>query len=139
RNPLANINQNDIATMTVLKDAAATAIYGSRASNGVIIITTKKGKSGDLQVTYNGNFQVSTVTETVDVLSANQYRDFVNQFGVNSSGDNPYAEFLGTANTDWQDEIYRTALGTDHNVALSGGVENLAYRASVGYTNMNGI
>ena len=134
RNPLANINQNDIASMTILKDAAATAIYGSRASNGVVIITTKKGKSGDMQVTYNGNFQVNEVVKTVDVLSANQYRNYINEFGSPSQ-----IGLLGTANTDWQKEIYRTSYSTDHNVAVSGGNDNVVYRASLGYSNLNGL
>jgi TonB-dependent starch-binding outer membrane protein SusC len=137
RNPLASINQNDIESMTILKDAAATAIYGSRASNGVIIITTKRGKAGDMKVTYNGNFQVNQVVKTVDVLNANEYRDFVNS---NSTGSTiPYASWLGTANTDWQKQIYRTAYGTDHNIAAQGGTDNIVYRAGMGYTNMNGM
>ncbi len=139
RNALASINQNDIASMTVLKDAAATAIYGSRASNGVIIITTKKGKAGDMKITYNGNFQVNTVTKTVDVLNANEYRNFVNTRGVRPDGTNPFTARLGTANTDWQKEIYDTATGTDHNVAVQGGKDNITYRASVGYTNIDGL
>lgn len=134
RNPLANINQNDIASMTILKDAAALAIYGSRASNGVIIITTKKGQSGEMQISYNGNFQVNEVAKTIDVLSADGYRAFVNQYGSDAQ-----KALLGTANTNWQDEIYRTALGTDHNVAVSGGSDNVVYRASLGYTNIGGI
>ncbi|RZJ66730.1 MAG: TonB-dependent receptor [Flavobacterium sp.] len=134
RSPLANINQNDIASMTILKDAAATAIYGSRASNGVIIITTKRGKSGEMKVEYNGNFQVSEVSEYVNVMGANQFRDFVNQYG------NPtQISLLGASNTDWQKEIFRTAYGTDHNISLGGGKDNITYRASLGYTNMNGI
>ncbi len=134
RNPLATINQNDIESVTVLKDASATAIYGSRASNGVIIITTKKGKSGDLKVNYNGNVSLSEISTKVDVLSANQLRDYVNTYG-----NAPRQALLGTANTDWQDEIYRKALGTDHNISLSGGSDMLTYRASVGLTDMNGI
>nr|WP_315143670.1 TonB-dependent receptor [uncultured Flavobacterium sp.] len=134
RNPLTTINQNNIESITVLKDASATAIYGSRASNGVIIITTKKGKAGDLQVSYNGNFQVSEVTKTVDVLTANQFRNF-----VTANGTTEQQALLGAANTDWQKEIYRTALGTDHNIAVSGGSDNITYRASVGYANLDGI
>lgn len=134
RNPLSTINQNNIESITVLKDASATAIYGSRASNGVIIITTKKGKSGDLQVNYNANFQVSEITKTIDALSAGQFRDL-----VNANGTAAQIGLLGTANTDWQKEIYRTALGTDHNVSVGGGVDNITYRASVGYANLNGI
>ena len=134
RNPLATINQNDIESVTVLKDASATAIYGSRASNGVIIITTKKGKSGDLKVNYNGNVSLSEIYKKADVLSANQFRDY-----INANGNAAQQALLGTANTDWQDEIYRKALGTDHNISLSGGTDLLTYRASVGLTDMNGI
>src|SRR5574343_63848 len=93
RNPLATINQNDIESVTVLKDASATAIYGSRASNGVIIITTKKGKTGDLKVNYNGNVSLSEISTKVDVLSANQLRDYVNTFGSANQ-----QALLGTAN-----------------------------------------
>lgn len=134
RNPLSTINQNDIESISVLKDASATAIYGSRASNGVIIITTKKGKSGDIKISYNGNFQVSEITKKVDALSSTQFRDF-----VAANGTVAQQALVGQANTNWQDEIYRTALGTDHNISASGGADNIAYRASVGYTNLNGV
>lgn len=134
RNPLATINPNDIESITVLKDASATAIYGSRASNGVVIITTKKGKSGELKVNYSGNVSLSEISSTVDVLNADQLRDYVNTYGTSNQ-----IALLGTANTDWQNEIYRKAIGTDHNVALSGGTDLINYRASVGFTDMNGI
>lgn len=134
KNPLATINQNNIESISVLKDASATAIYGSRASNGVIIITTKKGKSGDLQVSYNGNLQVSQITNKVDALTAGQFRDF-----IAANGSVAQQALVGAADTDWQNEIYRTAIGTDHNIALSGGSDNVAYRASVGYADLNGI
>ncbi|MBF4473346.1 SusC/RagA family TonB-linked outer membrane protein [Flavobacterium sp. HJJ] len=134
RNPLSTINQNDIESISVLKDASATAIYGSRASNGVIIITTKKGKSGDIKVSYNGNFQVSEITQKVDALSSGQFRDF-----VNANGSASQIAAMGQANTNWQDEIYRTALGTDQNISASGGSDNINYRASLGYTNLNGV
>lgn len=134
RNPLATINQNDIESVTVLKDASASAIYGSRASNGVIIITTKKGKSGELQVNYNGNVSFSSIAKKISVLSGDQLRDYVNTFG-NADQKN----LLGTASTNWQNEIYREAIGTDHSISLSGGIDNITYRASVGLTDMNGI
>jgi iron complex outermembrane receptor protein len=134
RNPLTTINQNNIESITVLKDASATAIYGSRASNGVIIITTKKGKAGEMQVNYNANFQVSEITNKVDALSSTQFRDF-----VTANGNAAQIALMGDADTDWQDEIFRTAIGTDHNIALSGGSDNIVYRASVGYANLNGI
>ena len=134
RNPLSTINQNNIESVTVLKDASATAIYGSRASNGVIIITTKKGKKGDLKVEYNGYVSVSQVGKTVDALSTTQFRDF-----VTANGNALQQTLLGSANTNWQNEIYRTAIGSDHNVALSGGMDNITYRASVGLADLNGI
>lgn len=137
RNPLATINQNDIESMTILKDAAATAIYGSRASNGVVIITTKRGKSGEMKFTYNGNYQVYQIAKKVDVLSADQYRAYVNDPANGATA--TQIGLLGTANTDWQKEIFHTATGTDHNIAAQGGTDNLTYRASMGYTNMNGI
>ncbi|WP_321424220.1 TonB-dependent receptor [uncultured Bacteroides sp.] len=136
-NMFSTINPNDIETFTVLKDASATAIYGSRASNGVIIITTKKGEKGAApRVSYDGNISVSTKVNSIDVMSADEFRDFVtNKFGATSGA----VKLLGTANTDWQKEIFRTALGHDHNVTVSGGLKNMPYRVSVGYTNQNGI
>lgn len=134
RNPLNVVNPNDIETFTVLKDASATAIYGSRASNGVVIITTKKGSTAGLHIDYSGNVSVATSTKTVDVLNADEYREVLaEKYPANTN-------LLGDASTDWQDEIYRTALSTDHNVAVSGTVtDNLPYRASIGYNNSNGI
>jgi iron complex outermembrane receptor protein len=134
RNPLTTINQNNIESITVLKDASATAIYGSRASNGVIIITTKKGKAGELKINYNANLQVSEITNKVDALTPTQFRDF-----ITANGTAAQQALVGAANTNWQNEIYRTAIGTDHNIALSGGSDNVVYRASVGYANLNGI
>ena len=134
KNPLATINQNNIESVTVLKDASATAIYGSRASNGVIIITTKKGKSGEMQVNYNANASVSTISKQADVLTAEEFRNYVNTYGNAKQ-----KALLGTANTDWQKEVFRTAYGTDQNIALSGGNDLLTYRASLGFTDMNGL
>jgi len=134
RNSLATINQNDIESVTVLKDASATAIYGSRASNGVLIITTKKGKSGELKVSYTGNVSYSSIYKKAEVLSADQFRSYVTE-----NGNANQIALLGSANTNWQKEIYRDAVGTDHNIALSGGKDNITYRASVGLTDMNGI
>ncbi len=135
-NPLAMVNPNDIESMTVLKDASATAIYGSRASNGVIIITTKKGRKGQaLSVSYNGHLTVSHARNTLDVLDANEYRALATEKGV------PEAALgeLGDANTDWQDEVFRTAVSHDHNVSLTGAVASMPYRFSVGYTDQEGI
>lgn len=135
-NPLSTVHPDDIETMTILKDASATAIYGSRASNGVILITTKKGKAGGIKVGYSGSVKVSTHVKEVDVMSADDYRRFVtSKFGDASI----QAKALGTSNTDWQKEIFRTSLSTDHNVNVSGSLPNLPYRVSVGFTNENGI
>ncbi|MDN5203628.1 TonB-dependent receptor [Fulvivirgaceae bacterium BMA10] len=142
RNPLSFVNPNDIETFTVLKDASATAIYGSRASNGVIIITTKRGKAGQgLQISYNGNVAFHTVPNTVDVLSGDEYRQLITQRIANGEPNTPAAaaDLLGSANTDWQDEIFDTAVGTEHNVSLSGAYNNVPYRASIGYSNQDGI
>jgi iron complex outermembrane receptor protein len=133
-NPLAMINPNDIESFTVLKDASATAIYGSRASNGVIIITTKKGRAGSApKISYNGDVTVSTTQKRYDTLSGDEYRELV------SSIDGLDASKLGSANTDWQDQIFRTAVSTSHNVTVSGGLKNLPYRVSAGYNLSNGI
>ena len=146
-NPLSLVNPQDIESFNVLKDASATAIYGSRGSNGVIIITTKKGRRG-LQVSYNGSFTVSKNSKNLDVLSADEYRGLIaNKFGtdlytLDSNGNQVPTAYsrLGKANTNWQNEIFRTALSHDHNVAVSGQVANwLPYRVSAGYTNQQGI
>ena len=135
-NPLSTVHPDDIATMTVLKDASATAIYGSRASNGVILITTKKGKAGGIQVGYSGSVKVSTSVKDVDVMSANDFKNFViSKFGEQSM----QAKALGTSDTNWQKEVLRTSVSTDHNINVSGAVANLPYRVSLGYTNENGI
>ena len=155
-NPLSLVNPNDIESFTVLKDASATAIYGSRGSNGVIIITTKKGRKNQApKVSYNGTFSVSSVAKKLDVLNAGEYVDFIkNTYGedskyykklgwreFNADGTPNYA--AGTYDTDWQKEIYRNSFSHDQNVTVTGGLGNKAwsmpYRASVGYTNQQGV
>ena len=133
-NPLALINPNDIESFNILKDASATAIYGSRASNGVIIITTKRGKTGKLKATYTTTTSVYDKMGTVEMLSADQFRDV-----VNSKAANNYKLLLGKSNTNWQKEIYQTAVGFDNTLSLSGGVKGLPYRLSLGYLNQDGI
>ena len=134
-NPLSTINPNDIESITILKDASATAIYGSRASNGVIMITTKKSTK-KFSVTYSGNVAMNTVPGTVPVLSADEFRSLVEElYGTSHKA----YQRLGTANTDWQKQIYETALTNDHNLSISGTAAKIPYRASVGYTNENGI
>ncbi len=155
-NPLSLVNPNDIESFTVLKDASATAIYGSRASNGVIIITTKKGKKGQKpRVSYSGNVSVNVVRNKLKVMSGGENGEYVN-FVRNAFGYTDEAEWLASeqyanlgyydengnhlfANTDWQSEVYRTVVNTDHNINLSGGLKNMPYRVSFGYTNQDGI
>ncbi len=133
-NPLSFINSNDIESFTVLKDASAAAIYGSRANNGVIIITTKKGKGGALRFTFNTNNSVSQLFNKVDVLSSSEVKSLVNQYGSPKQ-----MSQLGNSNTDWQDQIYQTGFGTDNNLTMMGGLKNLPYRLTVGYMNQTGV
>ncbi|MGS2737789.1 SusC/RagA family TonB-linked outer membrane protein [Sinomicrobium sp. M5D2P17] len=134
-NPLNIVNPNDIESFTVLKDASAAAIYGSRASNGVIIITTKKGSSGELQFNYNAKTSVSTVTRTVDAFSANAFRDLVQTYGSDAQ-----QALLGESNTNWQDIIFRDAISFDQNFSVKGQLfGDTPFRASVGYTEQDGI
>ncbi len=139
-NPLTSINPNDIETFTVLKDASATAIYGSRASNGVIIITTKQGKKGKLRASYNGNFSLGVPVKYMSVFSGDEFRnliyDRVTNYGLNPGAVN----VLGNADTDWQKEIYQNSFSQDHNASVSGAINDIVpYRISLGYTNQNGI
>lgn len=133
-NPLSLINPNDIESFNILKDASATAIYGNRATNGVIIITTKKGKSGKLRVSFSTLNSYSVVGDKVDVLTADEFRTV-----VNGKGNNSQKTLLGTANTNWQDQVYDNAFSTDNNIALTGGIKGLPYRFSLGYLKQNGI
>ncbi|SHH26572.1 iron complex outermembrane recepter protein [Chryseolinea serpens] len=134
-NILATLNPNDIENFTVLKDASATAIYGSRASNGVIIITTKRGGK-DFKVNYSVTGTMYTAPKKVDVFSGDEYRALMNE---QFPGNNAVLKLLGTANTDWQKEIFSTAYGQDHNLNLSGTAKKTPYRVSVGYNNTDGI
>jgi len=133
-NPLSLINPNDIETFTVLKDASATAIYGNRATNGVILITTKKGKSGKLKVGFSNQNSYSVVGNTVDVLTADEFRAM-----VNAKGNATQKSLLGAANTVWQDQIYQGAIMSDNTISLTGGLSNLPFRLSIGYLNQSGI
>lgn len=134
-NFLSMINPSDIESMTVLKDASSTAIYGSRASNGVIIITTKKGQQGAVKVNFNTTNSLQTRAQMVDMLSRDEFVNVINQFGTDNQ-----KSLLGTANTDWNDEVYRTAFGTDNNLSVSGCIDKwLPFRVSVGYYNQSGL
>ncbi|WP_311196040.1 SusC/RagA family TonB-linked outer membrane protein [Antarcticibacterium sp. 1MA-6-2] len=135
RNALDFINPNDIESMTVLKDASSTAIYGSRAANGVILITTKQGKGNDFRFDYSGSTIISRPTEFVDVLSADQFRTLINEVGSAEA-----IARLGESNTNWQEEIYTEAVGYEHNLSTTGRIGDfMPMRASIGYTNRDGI
>lgn len=148
-NMLSTIDPNDIESFTVLKDASATAIYGSRASNGVILITTKKGKSGNIKITYDANVSMSHKKKTMDVLSGTEFQDLIRttfanesnredvyfKAGLNSDGSVAY-----NANTDWQEEIFQMGVSTEHNLSALGSIgKYLPFRASLGYTRNEGI
>lgn len=150
-NPLSMVNPADIESFTVLKDASATAIYGSRGSNGVIIITTKKGRvNAKPRVTYTGNVSISNKKKTIDVMDGQTFGNYVaDRYGIgsdawNALGKDGYIDengnFVGTyGNTNWQDEIYQTAISHDHNLTIAGGLKNMPYRVSLGYTDQEGI
>ncbi len=138
-NPLEAINANDIESFTVLKDASSAAIYGSRASNGVIIITTKKGVSGKPKVSYNGSFSLSQNANRLDIMTADQYRAFVAEtYPVGTATGDAFAAKLGDASTDWYDQIFQTAFAQEHNVSLYGAYKWLPYRVSAGYLGQEG-
>lgn len=140
-NPLASLNPNDIESYTVLKDASATAIYGMRAANGVIIITTKKGKEGKPQITYNATVAAASPMKYFEVMNGDQFRKTVaDQLAAGLSGLTASAQQrLGSANTDWQKQIFQTSISHDHNLSVSGTYKNLPYRVSYGYTDQEGI
>lgn len=134
-NFLSLINPNDIESMTVLKDASSTAIYGSRASNGVIIITTKKGSGGKTKVSFSTTQSLQTKTKLISVLSPDEYRSLINEKGTDAQ-----KALLGDASTVWNDEIFHPAFGTDNNVSVSGKIGKfIPFRTSVGYYNQNGL
>lgn len=139
--PLSTINPNDIETFTILKDASATAIYGSRASNGVIIVTTKKGQTGATgttipKVTYSGAVSLNIPTRKIEMLSTDEFRNLViTKYGANSA----QANLLNNYNTNWQDQIFQTSISTDHNLSLTGTLAGMPYRISGNLVDQNGI
>lgn len=139
-NPLDLLNPNDIESFSVLKDASSAAIYGSRASNGVIIITTKKGRGGAPQVAYNGSVSIQRISAEVPVMSASELRDFYSAtYPAGTPIGDRIAELSGTANTDWQDLVFRTAFATEHNVSIYGNIrDRMPYRASAAYSGQQG-
>ncbi|WP_299386032.1 TonB-dependent receptor [uncultured Lacinutrix sp.] len=134
RNPLNFINPNDIETFVVLKDASSTAIYGSRGANGVILITTKKGKNKDFKFSISSQTTVYSPADEIEVLSSNQFRSLINEVGSPAE-----IALLGNANTNWQEEIYRTAFGQDHNFSALGSAYGIPMRASIGYSEHEGV
>lgn len=134
-NALTMVNPQDIESMTILKDASATAIYGSRASNGVIIITTKKGQSGAPKINFAANFHLNTARKTLDMMSASELRPYV----VEYYGEDYANANMGDANTDWQKEVLRTAFSQDYSLSVAGQAAALPYRVSASYTDNQGI
>lgn len=143
-NPLASINPADIESMEVLKDASATAIYGSRAANGVIIIKTKKGKKGDAKITYSGNFTVSQFSNRYDMMNLQEYAQYLqDNYDLKYGAKDPETlmqnpSVLGEG-TDWQDELFQTAIGHSHQLSVNGGSDNTQYNISLGYMNSEGV
>lgn len=138
-NALSLVNPNDIASFTVLKDAAATAIYGSRASNGVILITTKKGKKGPPVFNFSTQVSAGKLIKEEKVMSAAQFRKLVDSLGTGTYNGTPFKELMGSASTDWQKQIFQTAVSTDNNINIAGTMGAIPYRISAGYLNQEGI
>ena len=137
-NLLNTINPDDVESVSVLKDASSTALYGSRASNGVIIITTKKGAKGKVKFNFNSKFSVGTIAKKVNVFSGDEIHSIVIADAI-ATGNNTYKNLLGGSNTDWQDQIYQSAIGYDNNISASGSIKNIPFRVSLGYLNQDGI
>jgi iron complex outermembrane receptor protein len=137
-NYLNTINPNDIESMSVLKDASATALYGSRASNGVIIITTKKGAKGAIKFNFNTQPSLASIDKYVPVLTADQIRTIITN-DANATGNNTYKDLLGSSNTDWQKVIFRSAFSLDNNLSASGSIGKIPFRISAGYLNEQGV
>jgi len=139
RNPLNSLNPADIESIEILKDASATAIYGSRGSNGVVIITTKKGAAGKLKISYNTYFGVQKVANSLDLLSGQQYKDVLNAI-IDDGGGVPSERVVNDpVNVDWQQELYQTANVQSHDLSFSGGKDNTKFYASLGYFNQEGV
>ena len=140
RNPMNLLNPSDIASITVLKDASATAIYGSRGANGVVLIETKKGPiGGGGNAEYDGYVAAAQRTEYLDVLNGDEYRNFIEDAVANGDLPADRLDNLGSANTDWERELSRTGVTHNHNLAFSGGGADTRYRASLNYMNQQGV
>ena len=139
RSPLNSLNPNDIASVTVLKDASATAIYGSRGANGVILIETKKGAAGASQIEYETYVGAATAARSLDFLDGEQYRSFIQQRVTAGDLPNTALTGLGTANTNWEEEVQRTGITQSHNLSFSGGSQTTQYRAALNYFDQQGV
>ena len=139
RNPLNSINPNDIESITVLKDASATAIYGSRGANGVVLVQTKRGARGSSTLEYDTYVAASNVARRLEFLSGDEYRSFVQSEVTKGNLPTTQLALNGTANTDWESELLRTGVATNHNVAFSGGSQQTNYRASLNYFDQQGV
>jgi iron complex outermembrane receptor protein len=139
RSPLNLLNPSDIASISVLKDASATAIYGSRAANGVVLIETRKGRSGTTQMEYEVTGSASKAANSLEVLTGGEYRNFIQQQVTAGALPASRLQDLGTANTDWEDALLRTGFTQNHNLSFSGGTQNTTYRASMNYMNQQGV
>ncbi|MEL6865613.1 MAG: TonB-dependent receptor [Bacteroidota bacterium] len=138
-NPLVGINPSDIESIDVLKDASAAAIYGARAANGVIIVTTKRGKEGRTSLTYDGYFGVQSVRQTLDVLDVDQYIGLQNELNQERATPLDFSGFAGRPFVDWQDAIYDNASMQSHNLSASGGTEKINFNIGAGYFKQDGI
>ncbi len=139
RNPLNLINPNDIENITILKDAAAAAIYGAQSANGVVLIETKQGERDRVGFEYNGYVSVASAARSLDLLNGAEYRQFIQQQVNEGNLDASRLDGLGSANTDWEKEVLRTAVTHNHNIAFTGGTESTRYRASLNYMNQEGV
>jgi iron complex outermembrane receptor protein len=139
RSPLNSLNPNDIASITVLKDASATAIYGSRGANGVVLIETKRGQAGSSQIEYEAYVGAGTAARTLDFLTGSEYRQYVEQQIGAGTLPATARNNLGTANTDWEDEITRVGYTQNHNLSYSGGSQTTQYRAALNYFDQQGV
>jgi TonB-linked SusC/RagA family outer membrane protein len=142
-NPLGDINPNDIESYDVLKDGAATAIYGSRAANGVILITTKRGKTGAAKISYDSWFALATPSKKYDLLNAEQFVQIANEKITNYGDDGNYAVLSynpdgSVVNSDWQDEVFRTGFQQNHSLSISGATEKTNYYVSMGFADLKG-
>jgi TonB-linked SusC/RagA family outer membrane protein len=138
-NPMADINPNDIESIDILKDGAATAIYGSRAANGVVLVTTKRGVKGSARVTYDGYIASTSPLKTFDLLNAKEFVEIANEKYSNWGMEGPAVYDPNGPDTNWNSHIYQTGFQQNHSLSASGGTDKGNYYASVGYTNMEGI